>query len=87
MQARSFLADQQWSNKTHADRIAWINQYGDRIARARGAFVLAAEAYAKEIKSIGANERLEFSAADLIESVLDRTDVMLADEVRMWLDC
>lgn len=85
-QARSFLADQTWAAATHADRVAWFNQYGDRIARARGAFVIAAEAYAKEVQALGANERHNFRVNDFISDALDATDAFLAEEVRDWLE-
>jgi len=75
-----------WSDMTKAERIAWFNFHIDRVTRARGALVIAAEAYAKEVKACGAYERHNFKPDDLVSDVLDAADALLAEEVRDWME-
>lgn len=85
MQALSLTVEQNWSDMTHADRTAWFNFSGDKIARARGEFAAAVEKYAKAIKDTGAYESVSFSTERFLNDTLDETDAVLAEEVRAWL--
>lgn len=84
-EARSLTNEQNWAAMGDRDRVAWFNLHGDRIAKARGAFVMAAEAYAREIEATGAADSLNFKADRFIESQLDSADYELAPEVRAYL--
>lgn len=67
-----------------AERHAWFQAEGDRIAAARGAFVIALEAYAKEVMASAAHEGA-FSFDNFMSETLDTADAWLAPEVRDWL--
>ena len=81
----SITTEQHWSDMTEADRQAWFNFHGDKFARARGAFVMALEEYAKAIKDHGAYESVRFSTERFMNDTLDTTDAALAPEVCGWL--
>jgi hypothetical protein len=87
MTALSLTNEQNWASMTSADRVAWFNFAGEGMERARGAFVIALEAYAKHIAASGAADSLSFKPDRFIEAVLDAADHHLAPEVREYLGC
>lgn len=69
---------------TQRQRVDWFNCHGDEIAKARGAFVLALEAYAHVVRQTSAHEGV-FSHDNFMSEVLDSADAWLAEEVRDYL--
>ena len=76
-----------WADMTFADRGAWFASEAEQLARARGAFVLAAETWAKAARASGALERDSLSAEQYLGQILDTADGALASEVQEWFGC
>lgn len=79
--------DSPWGSfpfETQSERHDWFQANGDAMARARGTFVIALEAYAKEIAAHAAHEG-PFSHDKFMSETLDTADAWLAEEVRDWL--
>lgn len=74
-----------WRDMDKRSRAIWFNDHGDRIARARGSFAIAAEAYARELVDCGALEHNGRTYEDVLNDIMDTPDAMLAEEVREWL--
>ena len=73
------------ADMTRIDRIAWFNSHIDAIARERAIFEAAVERYGRAIERADAHEHASFSAERFRESIMERADSKLAQEVQEHL--